>query len=285
MLAVTVPALAVRVTVCALETGVTFAVNWALLAFVCTSAAGDVVTAALLLDRATLKPGASAGPLRDTVQTSVPVPTKDELAQEMPVSCGSPVPLRATAAVPLTEELLVMVNRPVAAPSAEGSNCMLSVADWPGFNVTGNVLDAMVKPAPVTVAPLTVTGPVPVEFMVTAWIASVFTATLPKATLAVLRLRVGTGTFSSSAKVSVTVPALAVKVTACALETGVTFAVNWALLAFVCTSAAGDIVTAALLLDKATLKPGARAGPLSATVQRSVPVPPMDALLQEIPVS
>ena len=123
----TVPALAVRLAACAVETGNTFAVNWALVAFVGTSAAGDIVTAALLLDRATLKPGASAGPLIVTMQRSAPEPVIDALLQEMPVSFGSPVPLRAITAVLLMEELLVMVNRPAAAPSAEGSNCTLSV--------------------------------------------------------------------------------------------------------------------------------------------------------------
>ena len=106
----TVPALAVRVASCTVETSVTFTVNWALLVPVCTSAAVDIVTAALLFDRTTLKPGASAGPLIVTVQRSVAVPVIDAMAQEMPVSCGSPVPLRATTVELLPDELLVSVN-------------------------------------------------------------------------------------------------------------------------------------------------------------------------------
>jgi len=71
-----------------------------------------------------------------------------------------------------------------------------------------------------------VTGPVPVEFTVTVWVASVLTATFPKATLVTPMLSVGTGTFCTRANVSVTVPALAVKVTACGVETTDPVAVN-----------------------------------------------------------
>ena len=225
-LSVVVPALAVKLAVCAVGTPDTFNVNWPEVAFAATITAGGAITAALLLDRPTLKPPVGAGWPIVTVQTSVPVPVMDALLQEKPVSCGIPVPFRATTAGLLVEELLVTVNWPVAAPSAEGSNCTLSVGDWPGFTVSGKVPEASVKPAPVTVAPLMVTGPVPVEFTVTVWVASVLTATFPKATLVTPMLSVGTGTFCTRANVSVTVPALAVKVTACGVETTDPVAVN-----------------------------------------------------------
>jgi hypothetical protein len=45
-----------------------------------------------------------------TVQRSVPAPVIDALLQEMLLSCAAPVPLRITAAVLLTEELLITVN-------------------------------------------------------------------------------------------------------------------------------------------------------------------------------
>lgn len=112
------------------------------------------------------------------------------------------------------------------------------------------------KPAPVTVAPLIVTGAVPMELSVTLCAMGVFTVALPKATLAVLTLSVGTGSVNARAKVSVTAPAVAVRIAVCAVETVVTFRVNWALLALGCTSAAVDVVTAELLLDRATLRPG-----------------------------
>jgi hypothetical protein len=121
--------------------------------------------------------------------------------------------------------------------------------------------------------------------MVTAFVAGVFTVTSPKEMLVTLVLSAGTGTVNAKTKVSVTLPAVAVRVTVCAVETGVTFAVNWAVVLLVCTSAAGDIVTAALLFDRATLKPGETAGALIVTVHRSVPVPPIDALAQVMPVS
>jgi hypothetical protein len=151
--------------------------------------------------------------------------------------------------------------------------------------VSGNVPGVMVKSAPETVAPLIVTGPVPTELSVTVCVTGVFTATLPKFTLATPTLSVGTGTFNWRAKLVLTMPALAVRLTVCAVETGDTLAVNCALVVFAWISAAVDTVTAALLLDKTTLKPAAGAGPLIVTVQRSVPVPPIDALLQEMPLS
>jgi hypothetical protein len=151
--------------------------------------------------------------------------------------------------------------------------------------VSGNVPGVIVKPAPLTAAPLIVTGDVPVELTVTVCVVGVFTATLPKATLVTPILSVGAGTFNWRAKLVLTVPALAVRPTVCAVETGDTLAVNCALVAFAWTSAAGDTVTAALLLDRPTLKPAAGAGPLIVTVQRSVPVPPIDALLQKMPFS
>jgi hypothetical protein len=141
------------------------------------------------------------------------------------------------------------------------------------------------KPAPVTVAALMITGAVPVELMVTVSVTGAFTVTLPKAKLAGPTLSVGTGAFNSRTKVSVAFPALAVSETACAVVTGETFAVNCALVVLAWISAAGDTVTAALLLVSTTRKPAASAGALIVTVHRSVPVPPIDALLQEMPVS
>jgi len=207
------------------------------------------------------------------------------LLQEKPLSCGTPVPLRATAAVALMEELLLTVNLPVAVPSAEGLNCALSVTDLPGFTESGKVLGGRMNPVPVTVAPLMVTGPVPVEFRVTVCVASLCTATLPKVTLDAPMLSVGTGGFSTSAKLFVTVPAVAVRLTACAVETTDPVAENVPVVAFAATITAGVVVTAALLLARPTLKPPAGAGLLIVTVQTSVPAPPIDVLLQEMPLS
>ena len=81
-------------------------------------------------------------------------------------------------------------------------NSTLSVIAWPGVNVTGRVAADSVKPAPVTVAELIVSGAVPVDVNVTDWVESVLTATLPKFKLVVLMF-------------SVDVPGLTVNVTAC----------------------------------------------------------------------
>lgn len=81
-------------------------------------------------------------------------------------------------------------------------NSTLSVIAWPGVNVTGRVAADSVKPAPVTVAELIVSGAVPVDINVTDWVGSALTATLPKVKLVVLMF-------------SVDVPWLTVNVTAC----------------------------------------------------------------------
>ena len=162
-----------------------------------------------------------------------------------------------------------------------GSNFTLSVADWVGFRVTGKVAPDIVKPVPVNVAELMVTGAVPVEVNVTGSVEGVFTVTLPKARLAGLMVNVGTPAFNCSAKLRETPPALAVRVTACPVETDDTAAVNPALLALAGTTTAAGTVTAPLLLARETLKPPLPAGPLSVTVQASLPEPVIDALLQD----
>ena len=73
------------------------------------------------------------------------------------------VPLRATTVVEPDDELLLIVICPLAAPVAVGRYCTCSVTAWPGFNVTGRPPLMIVKPAPVMVAELTVTGAVPVD--------------------------------------------------------------------------------------------------------------------------
>ena len=176
--------------------------------------------------------------------------------------------------------MLAIVNWPVATPAAVGASWMLIVADCPGLNGIGNVVGAMVKPVPVTVAPLTVTVARPVDVSVTIRVVVTLTGTSPKATLAAPMPRVGSAAFNCKVKVSVTGPAHAVRIAVWAVETAVTFNVNCVLDVFGCTNAAVVVVTAALLLEMPTLKPAAGAGPLSVTVHTSVPVPPIDALAQ-----
>ena len=121
----------------------------------------------------------------------------------------------------------------------------------------------MVKPVPLSVAELMVTGAVPVEVNVTGSVEAVFTVTLPNARLVGLTVNVGTAAFSCKAKLLETLPALAVRVTACAVVTEETVAVNPALLALAGTTTVAGTVTPALLLVKPTLKP-----PLPAAVRQ-----------------
>jgi hypothetical protein len=182
--------------------------------------------------------------------------------------------------VPLVDELLWMDSWPVTAPVAAGSNCTSSVIARLGFKVTGNVAPDIVKPVPLNVAELMITGAVPVEVNVTDSIAAVFSVTVPNVKVVALTVNVGTAAFSCSAKLLETLPALAVRVTACAVVTEDTVAVNPALVALAGTTTVAGTVTAALLLARVTLKPPLPAAVVSVTVQASLPDPVIDALLQ-----
>lgn len=102
-----------------------------------------------------------------------------------------PLPLRFTTLEAPLLELLVKVNFPDAAPVAAGSNCTRIVMAMFGFSVTGNVAPEKVNPAPVMLAPLTVTADVPVEVRVSDWLVAVPTGSFPKLKLALLKLSTG----------------------------------------------------------------------------------------------
>jgi len=95
------------------------------------------------------------------------------------------------------------------------------------------------------------------------------------------RANVGTAAFRLKAKISEMLPSLAVRVAVCVVPTAETVAVKPALVALAGTVTVAGTVTAALLLDKFTLRPALGAAAFSVTVQASVPVPVMDALLQD----
>ncbi len=123
---------AVSTAVCAVLTAVAVAVKLALVAppAICTD--GGTVTAVLLLDRFTLIPPVGAAELTVTVQASVPAPVREPVVQLKADTLGRiaivPVPLRATATVPLFVALLVRVRVPVTAPLASGTNCTVTTA-------------------------------------------------------------------------------------------------------------------------------------------------------------
>ena len=161
-----------------------------------------------------------------------------------------------------------------------GSNCTVSVTALPGFNVAGKLAPDRLKPVPVSVAELMVTGAAPVEVRVTDCVAALFSCTFPKATLVALMLSVGTAAFNCRPKVLETLPELAVRVTDCALVTGETVAVNPALVAVAGTVIVAGTVTAALLLERLTLSPPLAADEVSVTVHASVPDPVMELVPQ-----
>lgn len=128
--------------------------------------------------------------------------------------CAVPVPLRLTDAVLFVEDVLAMVSCPVAGPTAVGSNSIFRITCWPGLNVDGSAAPGRVKPVPVIVSPLIVTGRMPIEVNITGCVADVFTTTSPKATLVALMLSARIAAFNWMAKFLTTPPALAVIVTA-----------------------------------------------------------------------
>lgn len=71
-----------------------------------------------------------------------------------------------------------------------GSNCTLNVKDWPGFSRSGNVPPESLKPVPLNVAELIVTGAVPVEANVTDCVAAEPTVKFPNAKLAALTVSI-----------------------------------------------------------------------------------------------
>jgi hypothetical protein len=106
----TLPALAVKVTVCAGLTAETVAEKLAVVAPAATMAVAGTVTAELLLARLTVKPPLGAAALSATVQVSIPDPVIDPLAQ---LNENRFVALVALAAVPVP---LAPISLPPAQP-------------------------------------------------------------------------------------------------------------------------------------------------------------------------
>jgi len=124
----TLPALAVRVAVCAVLTEETVAVKVAVVDPAATVTEAGTLTFESLLARLTANPPVAAAAFSVTVQLSVPAPVIEPLVQLSPLSTGTPVPLRLTAVEVPPEELLVRVSEPEMAPAVVGSNCTVSVA-------------------------------------------------------------------------------------------------------------------------------------------------------------
>jgi hypothetical protein len=106
------------------------------------------------------------------------------------------VPLNGIVIFVPVDELLETTSWPVAEPAEVGSNCSVRLVVWPGLSVTGSVDAEIKKPAPVTVAELTVTAAVPVDDKIKVCVVGVLTETLPNGTLVALMLSVGTAAFN-----------------------------------------------------------------------------------------
>jgi hypothetical protein len=102
-----------------------------------------------------------------------------------------PVPAKATNVVLPVDALLLIVICPLAGPAAIGLNRTCSIADCPGFSVTGKPPPTIVNPVLVMAAESTVTGKVPVDVSVNDCVVAVFIATLPKLRLAALTVSCG----------------------------------------------------------------------------------------------
>jgi hypothetical protein len=96
----TLPALAVSVAACALETEETVAVKLPVVEPAATVTDGGTETAVSLLARLTAKPPVAAAEFSDTEHASVPDPVTVPLVQETPVRTGTPVPVTLTSEFP-----------------------------------------------------------------------------------------------------------------------------------------------------------------------------------------
>jgi hypothetical protein len=158
------------------------------------------------------------------------------------------------------------------------------VVVWFGLSVTGKVAPENEKPAPVSVAALTVTGTLPLEVSVTGRVEAVLVATLPNDRLFVLTVNAGAAALSWMETLCETPPEAPVNVTACAVLTDETVAVNAALEAPAATVTEAGTVTALLLLDSAIPAPPVGAAMFNVAVHASEPEPVIEALLHEIEV-
>lgn len=160
----------------------------------------------------------------------------------------------------------------------------MSDFDCPGLSVAGKPLPTTVNPLPLALALFTVSAAVPVDFNVRVCLAGVFKATFPNDRLLALQLMVATAGTSSIAKLFVTPPAFAVRVTDFEELTAAIVAVKLALPAFAGMVTFDGTVTDEFVLPSVTAIPPLGAEPLRVTVHVSVPALAMDEFTQERPV-
>jgi hypothetical protein len=152
---------------------------------------------------------------------------------------------------------------------------------WPGFSVTGNVVPGNVKPEPVSVAELMVTGKSPIDVKTISCVAVAPTATSPNAMLVALIFSPRWSASNVRDMLFDMLPTVAVTVTDFVVSTAATSAVKFALVALAGTVIVGGTTTAQLSLDKLTFRPPLGAATVRVTLQASVAAPTNTALLQE----
>ena len=153
------------------------------------------------------------------------------------------------------------------------------------MSVAGRLRGEIEKPLPLTITEFTVTAAVPDEVRVTVCVVALLTTMAPNEMLLAFRLRTGFAAFSCRDADFDVLPAVAIKVTVCAVATAVMLAENDALVAVAGTVIEAGTVTALLLLVTETLTPPVGAEPDRLTVQVSVSEPVMEALLQVKPLT
>jgi len=179
--------------------------------------------------------------------------------------------------------LLPILIDPVTAPADFGSKLIVRTAVCPGLSVTGVVTPESPKPEPAIEIWLMVRAAVPEDVSVTALVTVVFKATVPKASLLLLRVSAGVVALRLRAKVFEIPPEVAVRVTVWAAVTAVVAAVKPAVDAPDAIVTEAGTVTALELLANVTVV-ALVAAPLRLTVQASVPAPDNVELLQERPL-
>ncbi len=284
---VTLPALAVRVAVCAVLTEETVAVKAAMVEPAAAVTVAGTVTAELLLARLTQKPPLGAAALSATVQVSVPAPEIDPLAQLSEDRFAVGVGVGAAGDAVASSCRAKFFVTPLA-PAVNVAVCAVLTAETVAKKLAVVALAATVTvPGTVTaellLARLTVNPPLGAAALSATVQESVPAPVIdPLAQLNEDRFVVGAGTAAPScrAKVSVTPLALAVRVTVCAVLTEETVAAKVAVVEPAATVADAGTVTALLLLARLTLNPPLGAAALSAIVQESVPAPVIDPLAQ-----
>ena len=149
------------------------------------------------------------------------------------------------------------------------------------MRVSGKFTPDILNPVPVSVPALMMSGAGPEDVRMTDLVAAVFSVTLLKTRLLVLRLNAEVLALRARGKVLETVPAVAVRVAVCAVVTEATATEKATPVELAGTLTVAGRVTAASLLERLTLSPPLPAAVLRVTVQASVPAPVIEPLVQE----